>query len=250
MHAYRVIAVAGTIAGALALVSPTIHAQAAAPSRVGIVVDLGFVQSSGNTEVSTFSLGQKASWKPNDRWSFAQFLRSVYGQTGDSVTANSFNAGVSADYSFVGFVPGIGLTAGATYERNKFSGIDRRTEQSLGLVWRGATARADSLRIDAGAVATQQVGVDDTEDDFISARAGVWYKRPIGAGAYFQQTVEALPNLETSEDWRINSETSLVAPISAKIGLKLSYVVRYDNLPQPTFEKSDRILTAGVQITR
>ena len=225
-------------------------AQAPAPSRFGLVVDLGFVSSSGNTDVTTFSLGEKASWKPNDRWSFAQLLRSVYGKTGDSTTANSFNTGVSADYSFVGFVQGFGLTAGATYERNRFSGIERRTEQSLGLVWRGASANADSLRIDVGAVATQQVGVDDSEDSFISARAGVWYKRPIASGAYFQQTVEGLPNLETSEDWRINSETALVAPISARIGLKLSYVVRYDNLPQPTFEKSDRILTAGVQITR
>jgi putative salt-induced outer membrane protein len=241
----------GSVATAALLLAPlTATAQAPAPSRFGIVLDLGFVSSSGNTDVTTFSLGEKASWKPNDRWSFAQLVRSVYGQTGDSVTANSLNAGISADYSFLGFVKGIGLTAGATYERNEFSGIERRTEQSLGLVWRGATASADSLRIDAGAVATQQVGVDDSDDSFVSARAGLWYKRPIGAGAYFQQTIEALPNLETSEDWRVNSETALVAPISARIGLKLSYVVRYDNLPQPTFEKSDRILTAGVQITR
>jgi putative salt-induced outer membrane protein len=134
------------------------------------------------------------------------------------------------------------------YERNEFAGIDRRLEETLGLVWRWSSPNADSLRIDGGAVWTQQTGTDAVKDDFIAARAGIWYKRPIGR-AFISETFEAIPNLDTSDDWRINSETALVAPISARIAVKLSYVIRYDNLPQPTFEKSDRILTAGVQVT-
>jgi putative salt-induced outer membrane protein YdiY len=47
----------------------------------------------------------------------------------------------------------------------------------------------------------------------------------------------------------VNTETGLVAPISSHIGLKLSYVIRFDNQPEPGFKKTDRLLTSGVQVT-
>lgn len=49
-----------------------------------------------------------------------------------------------------------------------------------------------------------------------------------------------------------------MAPISTRIGLKLGYVIRYDNLPglrpdpNPNgarFKKADRFLTAGITIS-
>ena len=57
-----------------------------------------------------------------------------------------------------------------------------------------------------------------------------------------------LVNLEQSEDARINSETSVVAPISQAIAMKAAYLIRFDYLPEPGFEKTDRIFTTGIQI--
>jgi putative salt-induced outer membrane protein len=235
------------LVAALSLAPVSVAAQAAPPPpRVGIVVDLGYVSSSGNTDVSTFSLGEKLTWRAGSRVVVTQFVRSVYGETGDSVSANSLNVGAAAEAPVVGR---FGAKIGAAFERNRFAGIARRTEESVGLIAKFNTDR-DNLCLEAGAVWTQQRGVDDSTDDFVSLRGAVCYKRVLRGAAYFQQNVEALPNLETSDDWRVNSESALVAPLSARVGLKLSYVIRYDNLPEPTFEKSDRILTAGVQITR
>ena len=70
----------------------------------------------------------------------------------------------------------------------------------------------------------------------------------MGATAFFTQTLEALFNLQDSEDLRVNSETAITAPLSRQIALKASYVVRFDNQPEPGFEDTDRILTTGVQI--
>ena len=42
---------------------------------------------------------------------------------------------------------------------------------------------------------------------------------------------------------------ALVAPLSDVIALKLSYAIRFDNLPEPGFEKTDRIFSSGVQVT-
>jgi len=61
--------------------------------------------------------------------------------------------------------------------------------------------------------------------------------------------VELLPDLKTSENLRVNTESDVVAPLSQHIALKLSYVIRFDNLPEPGFKKTDRLLTSGIQIT-
>jgi putative salt-induced outer membrane protein YdiY len=37
--------------------------------------------------------------------------------------------------------------------------------------------------------------------------------------------------------------------LSTNIALKVSYVIRFDNLPEPGFKKTDRLLTSGVQVT-
>jgi putative salt-induced outer membrane protein YdiY len=41
----------------------------------------------------------------------------------------------------------------------------------------------------------------------------------------------------------------LIAPISQRIGLKISYVIRYDNVPQAGFSTTDRLFTTGLQLT-
>jgi len=47
----------------------------------------------------------------------------------------------------------------------------------------------------------------------------------------------------------VNSLAELVAPISQQIATKISYAIRFDRDPQEGFERSDRILTAGLQFT-
>jgi putative salt-induced outer membrane protein len=221
-------------------------AQAAAPKQLGGSIDLGFVSSSGNTDVQTFSLGQKLSWTPSGRFSVAQALRSVYGDSEGEVNANMLAADATLEYRLI---DGLGLTGGGGFERNRFAGIARRYEESLGLAYHFATASADSVRFTAAAVWTQQRNIEDVENDFVSARGGLGYKRPLGANAMFQQAVEAIPNLETSDDWRVNSETSLIAQLTRNVGLKVAYVVRYDNLPETGFRPADRILATGIQAT-
>ncbi|MBK6496619.1 MAG: DUF481 domain-containing protein [Gemmatimonadetes bacterium] len=67
--------------------------------------------------------------------------------------------------------------------------------------------------------------------------------------ASFAQTIELLPNFREKEDLRINTESTVVAPITKEVGVKLSYVIRYDGLPQPGFLSTDRLFTSGIQIT-
>ena len=45
----------------------------------------------------------------------------------------------------------------------------------------------------------------------------------------------------------MNAEAALVAPFSRHLSLKLGYVVRFDNFPEPKV-KTDRFLTSGLQV--
>ena len=66
-----------------------------------------------------------------------------------------------------------------------------------------------------------------------AARAAGSYKHLFNETAYFLQLAEFLPNLDDGDDLRINTESSLVAPLSNVIALKLSYAIKFDNLPEP-----------------
>jgi putative salt-induced outer membrane protein len=75
------------------------------------------------------------------------------------------------------------------------------------------------------------------------------YKHQFSKLAYFQQFVEYLPNLQTSGSYRFNTESAVIAPISTHVGIKLSYAIRFDSRPQPTFGTTDRLLTTGIQVS-
>ena len=68
--------------------------------------------------------------------------------------------------------------------------------------------------------------------DFVSGRTAGVYRHNFTKAAFAQQSIEVLPNLKEGDDYRINSETSVVAPISRHIALKSAFVIHFVNLPE------------------
>ena len=221
-------------------------APVAIPIRVTkITADLGYVSTSGNTQVTTMNVGEKLTHE-RGRLLFQQGFALVYGTQGDTVNTNSVRANGRMDYkidrTFAFFF-------GASFDRNTFAGIKSRFEEQLGIAARVLAAPFDTIRVEGGASVTQQLGTDDMQRNFPSARAAASWRHAFTPGSYFQQNVEVIPNLRDGEDYRLNSESSLVAPISARIGLKISQVARFDNRPEPGFKDTDLLFTTGVQVT-
>ena len=228
-----------------------VHAQAKAPPPSEFNADLGFVSLSGNTSVTTLSLGER--WiRRLARWEFRQDLGAVYGKTDGSETSNLWRASVRGDY---GLGRSMALYARTAFDRNKFAGVKSRFAEGLGLVSKLAATDIDQLNVEGGFELTQQDNLDGTSDSFASLRAASSWKHLFSANAYFLQGVEVLPNLDDSDDYRINSETSVVAPLSSRVAMKASYQLRFDNLPSlnaagtAPLRKSDRILSTGIQVT-
>lgn len=229
---------------------PTERARASmravsAPLSRAITADVGYVATTGNTEVTTVNAGQRFSLK-SGFWRFEQFLAVVYGESDGVVNSNFIRAGMGGEYALRSTM---GLAAGLLFDKNRFSGVAQRTEEYLGLVWRVVEGERDTLRLDAGGSFTQQRNVDGSHRNFPAARTALWYKRGFAPKAFMMQSVEVVPNIETSEDYRVNAIAALVSPISKSLALKLEYQVRYDNLPEPDFQGMDRIFTTGIQLS-
>lgn len=243
-----------------AALSPDLLAQEAPAKTTSFTADLGFVSTAGNTSVSTLNIGDKlVVQKADKRLIFTQTLGIVYGETDGEKNAENYRAQARLDVAVDGNLYLFALTG---WDRNVFGGISRRFEETIGLAWKPVRLPSDDLTLEGGLSLFQQrntvSGNGSFEDNFTAGRAAGLYKHTFSKTTFLTQGLEFIPNFDDSHDWRLNSETAIVAPISTNIGLKLGYVIRYDNLPglqpapNPTgarLKKTDRFLTAGVTIS-
>lgn len=236
---------------ATALLPSQARAQDNPPPPSEFSADLGFVSVTGNTSVTTLSVGEK--WiRRIARWEFLQELGSMYGKTDGTETANLWKGSVRGDY---GLGRNLALYARTAFDRNKFAGVKARFAEGLGLVLKPISNDRDQFKIEGGFELTQQDNLDGTNESFSSLRAASTWKHAFSDRASFFQGIEFLPNLDESSDYRINSETTLIAPLSSHVAMKASYQVRFDNVPSlnaagtAPLRKSDRILSTGIQLT-
>ena len=219
-------------------------APAQAPDPVKLAVDLGFVNTSGNSEVTTFNAGERLTYTTG-RWTFGQLVAAIYGETDGSSTAEQYDAGVRAEYALGTHFMAFG---GGTWFRNPFAGIASRFVEGAGLGWKAIQAARDSLRLESAITSNQETNLAQVQSTFAATRTALGYVHMFGAATSFTETVEWAANLEDGEDQRVMSQTALTAPISKQIALKVTYVIRFDNQPEPGFKDTDRVFTTGLQI--
>lgn len=210
-------------------------------------LDFGYVNATGNTRLATINFGEKVTVKVRS-WTLAQGSAYIYGKTNGISSANQLRASLRADHTFFRRV---GFFAGMTYERNRFAGFTRHTDNIAGLTWRVFGFSRDTLKIDAGGVYTDEIRLDTLHTHKFSpaARGAMAFKHSFGGSSSFIQTAEYIPNLPENEQYRVNTESAIVAKMTKHLGLKVAHVVRYDSRPAEGFRKADRILTTGLQVT-
>jgi putative salt-induced outer membrane protein YdiY len=221
-------------------------AQAADSAKaVKASIDLGLVSASGNTNLTTFSFGEKLEYVKK-KWTVEQGARMVYGETDGTETANEYAVYAKPSYTLTerwkGYVLG-------SWDRNPYIGISQRFQEGVGLSFAAARGPKHFLTVDGGFSFFQQDFTDHSSSSFPTARGQVDYKYAFTAKAYVENIFIYLPNLQDGTDYRINNALSLVAPLTGGISLKASYVLQYQNAPQPGFTTTDNLYTTGLQVT-
>lgn len=231
------------VGSALSLLAHPAMAQTPTDS-FRLAFDLGYVNTAGNTDVTTLNFGEHLSYLTG-RWTLAHGLIAIEGRSGGEETAAQYKTDLRADRALSAR---FGAYALAGYNRNVFAGIARRYEEGAGLTAKLIAQPHDVLGAEGGISFIQQRSTARVDQTFGAGRAALLYKHSFTESTIFQQVLELLANLQDSQDQLVNSETSLTAPLSKRIAMKAAYLIRYDNQPEPTFRKTDRVFTTGIQI--
>ena len=239
----------GTLAlASLSVWSPSALAQGAQSDTakpLKVTAGLAYLDASGNTDVTSLTITERLEWKrPHFLW--AQYVNAINGTTEGEESANLLAIGVRGDWKPAGRLSVYGLV---NYDRNRFADIGRRFEEGAGLGYLWVDRPRHRLTTELGSQFVQQRNLARETDNFLAGRAAEFYRYTLKENTYIEERIEFLPNFETSEDYRINGEASIVAPLSRRLAIKVGYVVRFDNLPEPDVKKTDRFLTSGIQIS-
>jgi putative salt-induced outer membrane protein YdiY len=233
----------------LALLAAPVLAQDPPPPEkpFKFTSDLSFVNTGGNTDVLTLGLSDKVEWKTARRFLVRQEFRWDYGETEGEKSANALLLGLRGEYLLTSR---LSLFAGVVYDYNLFAGVKRHFAETVGLGFLALDAARDKLRLEVGVSANQEWELlQNSANNFTTGRLAGDYKHLFGEKAYFQQIVEYIPNFDQSADYRFNTETALVAPITGGVAIKIGYVVRYRGEPPEGFGTTDTTFRTGIQIT-
>lgn len=228
------------------LISLCTLAVAAPACAQNVTFDFGLVDASGNSDILSLNLGEKLSRK-FDRWVLSQSAKALYGETDGSRTTESYDINGRVEYTLS---PRIGTFVLGVFQRDPFAGVAERWSGGPGLAVGLLRSPRDTLTVEGAMTLQNERSIAGVQRDFGATRTAALFKHVFSAGAFVTQNLEWLANVEEGADYRLNSETALIAPISKQIALRVSYVIRFDNQPEPGFETTDRILTTGVQISR
>ncbi len=133
--------------------------------------------------------------------------------------------------------------------QDQIAGFDARFGGALGLSHPFYKTDLTQLKYEVGYDFTRELrkapGIDD---NIHSARTYLGLKQKISDWADFNQDVEALFNVEESEDYRINTLTSLVTKLTQSLAFQFGFGTRFDNLPVTGFKKFDTSTQAGLVV--
>jgi len=218
------------------------------PAEFKFTGDIGYVATSGNSSVETLNLGDKFSAKIDDL-TLSQTFVLIYGESKGKPVTSLYRGSLRADKGLKTALISSFLLL--NYERNTFAGLASRWSGVVGLSANIVRTGRNRLVMEGGLSLTRQRGTATSgrDVDFLGGRAASTLSHQFSPKASITQVVEVLPNFRESEDLRVNTESTLIAPLTSRVAVKISYVIRYDGLPESTFQTTDRLFTSGIQVS-
>lgn len=253
---HRVVRAAAFTAG-FSLFAIRVQAQEAPKRPYEFAGDFSLAASQGNQQVTTIALGQRYSYKLA-HWKFSQTAAALRGTANGVRNAELYQLALRSDYDITAK-----LTAylSATGLRNTPAGLNSQVQEGVGLGYQFIDTERDKLQFSLGVGALQRsfVGNAESQRDFVGNASGN-YRHAFSKAAYLEQTATLTPNFTTSDAWLLTAKSAVVAPLSARFGIKVGYLVNFNNAPPllppvngvaqtVRFKKFDGLLTTGVQFT-
>jgi putative salt-induced outer membrane protein YdiY len=104
---------------------------------------------------------------------------------------------------------------------------------------------ATSLAVEAGpSLVLERVGSEDST--YLGGRVGERFEHKFKSGAKIWETAEWITQVDDVENWILNAEAGVSAPIVKALDVRIVVQNSYDNQPAPGRLKNDFKLIAGL----
>ncbi|MDY0191083.1 MAG: DUF481 domain-containing protein [Desulfuromonas sp.] len=205
--------------------------------------ELAYVDTSGNTEVTTLSAKNHLSYQFTDQIKGLWKVEVLNGESDGERNAESYFTELRGDYAYSDLLYHY---ANASWLKDRFIDVDSRTVLGAGSGYKFLTGAKHFLVGEAGLTYTMEEFTDDSDDQYVGGRLFGQYDYQLNESTRFTQSVEGLFDLEQLDNYRLNTETALITAINSVLSFKTSYVIKYDNDPALGTEHTDTILAASL----
>ncbi|MCC6543012.1 MAG: DUF481 domain-containing protein [Nitrospirae bacterium] len=220
-------------------------AETTEPKRITDEAQLSYVDSQGNTRLSSLLIVNTLKYTPVDyliaTWNIEALKASSEGES----TAERYTTLLRLDYLIRSRMYSF---ADVSWLQDEFAKIDHRYYFGAGIGYKILAGPKHMLNTEAGINYTMDTYTNHTDSDYMGGRIFGKYTYNITPTNKFEQAVEYLHDFDNSENFNVNSDTSLSAALNSMLSLKTSYKVKYDNEPVGGAKYTDRVLALSLVV--
>jgi putative salt-induced outer membrane protein len=208
--------------------------------------ELSVVSTNGNSKGTTTSA--KDTFTYNWTKAALELIGGGLGSSsGNQVTAEQYNASEKVTYPLTENEKNYVYEKGG-WDKNRFAGYRNRWDGSVGYGREILALSSDTLIGEIGEGYINEERIDAPRNDFASTRVYAKYTHILSATAQFTQDAEYIHDDSDRKDYRLNTETALIASISTHLALKASYLWNRVGEPPPGIGKDDTTTSVALVV--
>lgn len=231
--------------------------EAPAKKRLKAEAELSYVDTSGNSEVTTLSAKNKMTYDFTDTLSGTWKMSALNSKSEGERSNESYASELRLDYAlsakaFTGFLAG--------WKKDRYAFLDAQYYGGVFVGYNFFDGPAHFVKSEAGLDYVSDKFYDDpdtplideskTDRDYVRGRVFSLYEYHINEKTKFSQSVEYLHDFDESENYNINTVTAFITALSDILSLKTSYEVQYDHMPaSATADDTDTIFSVALLLS-
>ncbi len=206
--------------------------------------ELSYIQTSGNTDTSSFGLDFHAqkSWLPHE---IAFDFDSHYATSDGKETKKVWFLETHYYYHFSKILE---LEYLVGYKRDKFSGFEYQFYTGPGVGWQVIQSMDQNLSLNLLVLYSIDSYTTGQKDIYPSGRAGLEYTYRITPTLTFAEEANWRSDLSHPSNWFLYSKSSFYSTIDGKLKLGVSYKIDYKNRPPEDKKKMDRTFMVSLVV--
>ena len=236
----------------LAVSASVMAEETAAPSTTKGEVELGVISTTGNTETNSVK-GVVSITQDLDAWKGTYVLNALYkdekvddnGVEKTQISAEKYFASSQFDYKLLN--KHSALFVFASYEDDRFSGYDYQGSFALGYSDRVLRTQPHDMTLSAGPGYSINKSSEDGEiNRSVIIRLAMDYKYQISESARFQQVLSTEAAVDSEDNSKSKSETSIAAKVVGGLSLKAGFAVTHNSEVPNGTENTDTSTTLSL----